>query len=123
MVERIYLQHPARGETVELSTGFSWGACLLGFIWPLMKKMWLVASLMLVADLVIGLIGLAGVTADVLSLLLSVAFAVYCGMKANQWYRRDLERKGYYKGFPVKRKLKRGSLLIGCNAVRVRVRR
>ena len=95
MVERIYLQHPARGETVELSTGFSWGACLLGFIWPLMKKMWLVALLMLVADLVIGLIGLAGVTADVLSLLLSVAFAVYCGMKANQWDRRDLERKGY----------------------------
>jgi len=22
-------------------------------------------------------------------------FAIYCGMNANQWYRRDLERKGY----------------------------
>lgn len=95
MTERIYLQHPARGEMVEVSTGFSWAAFLLGFIWALMKRMWLVALLMLAADLVIGLIGFAGVTADVISLVLSIAFAIYCGINANQWYRRDLERKGY----------------------------
>ncbi|WP_244106599.1 DUF2628 domain-containing protein [Paraburkholderia phenazinium] len=89
------MQHPARGETVEVSTGFSWAAFLLGFIWALMKRMWLVALFMLSADLAIGLIGFAGMTADVISLVLSIAFAVYCGMKANQWYRRDLERKGY----------------------------
>ena len=33
--------------------------------------------------------------ADVISLVLSIVFAIYCGMNANQWYRRDLERKGY----------------------------
>ena len=50
---------------------------------------------LLAVDLAIGLIGFAGVTADVVSLVLSIVFAIYCGMNANQWYRRDLERKGY----------------------------
>jgi hypothetical protein len=95
MRERIYLRHPATDETVEVKTGFSWAAFLLGFVWALMKRMWLVALLMLAADLAIGLIGFAGVTADVISLLLSIVFAIYCGMRGNQWHRRDLERKGY----------------------------
>ena len=95
MAERIYLQHPTKDETVEVSTGFSWSAFLLGFVWALMKRMWLVALVLLAVDLAIGLIGFAGVTADVISLVLSIVFAIYCGMNANQWYRRDLERKGY----------------------------
>ena len=95
MAERIYLQHPTKTETVEVSTGFSWSAFLLGFVWALMKRMWLVALVLLAVDLAIGLIGFAGVTADVVSLVLSIVFAIYCGMNANQWYRRDLERKGY----------------------------
>jgi hypothetical protein len=95
MTERIYLRHPARNETVEIRTGFSWAAFLLGFVWAWMKRMWLVGLLMLVADLAIGLIGFAGLTADVISLALSILFAVYCGMRGNQWHRRDLERKGY----------------------------
>jgi hypothetical protein len=96
MAERIYLQHPTRAETVEVSIGFSWAAFLLGFVWALMKRMWLVALVMLAVDLAIGLIGFAGVSADVISLVLSILFAIYCGMKANEWYRRDLERKGYF---------------------------
>jgi Protein of unknown function (DUF2628) len=95
MTERIYLRHPVRDETIEVKAGFSWPAFLLGFVWALMKRMWLVALLMLAADLAIGLIGFAGVTADVISLVLSIVFAIYCGMRGNQWYRRDLERKGY----------------------------
>lgn len=95
MTERIYLQHPAGDETIAVSTGFSWAACLLGFIWALMKKLWLLAALMLGADLLISLVGLAGTTADVFSLFLSIAFAIYCGMNANEWHRRALERKGY----------------------------
>ena len=89
------MRHPATDETVEVKTGFSWAAFLLGFVWALMKRMWLVALLMLAADLAIGLIGFAGVAADVISLLLSIVFAIYCGMRGNQWHRRDLERKGY----------------------------
>jgi hypothetical protein len=95
MADRIYLQHPTRDETIAVSVGFSWPALLLGFIWALMKRLWGVALFMLAVDLALGLIGLAGVTADLISLVLSIAFAVYCGMRANDWHRRILESKGY----------------------------
>ncbi|HEY1999999.1 DUF2628 domain-containing protein [Paraburkholderia sp.] len=95
MTEQIYLQHPASNERVAVSTGFSWSACLLGFIWALMKRLWLLAVLLLAVDLIITLIGFVGAAADVISLILSIAFAIYCGMNANQWHRRALERKGY----------------------------
>jgi predicted membrane chloride channel (bestrophin family) len=95
MAERIYLRHPARDDTVEVRTGFSWAACFLGFIWALMKRMWLVGALMLAVDLVLSVIGLASVSMDVISFVLSIVFAIYCGMRGNQWHRRDLERKGY----------------------------
>ena len=95
MTDRIYLQHPTRDETVVVSVGFSWPALLLGFIWALMKRLWGVALFMLVVDLALGLIGLAGITADLISLVLSIVFAIYCGMSANDWHRRALERKGY----------------------------
>jgi hypothetical protein len=93
--ERIFLRHPAKDETVEVRTGFSWAAFLLGFIWALMKRMWLVGTLMLAVDLALSFIGFASVSADVVSFVLSIAFAIYCGMRGNQWHRRDLERKGY----------------------------
>ena len=95
MTDRIYLQHPTSDETVAVNTGFSWAAFLLGFVWALMKRLWLLALLMLATNLLIGLIGFAGPTADVISLILSVAFAAYCGMNANKWHRSALERKGY----------------------------
>lgn len=95
MTERIFLRHPAKDETVEVKAGFSWPAFLLGFVWALMKRMWLVGMLMLAADLAIGLIGFAGDAADVISLVLSILFAIYCGMRGNQWHLRDLERRGY----------------------------
>jgi hypothetical protein len=95
MADRIYLRHPVTDETVSVSTGFSWPAFLLGAIWALMKKLWLIALLMLVVELLIGVIGLAGTTADVISFVLSLAFAVFCGMNGNKWHRRAWERKGY----------------------------
>ena len=95
MTDRIYLQHPTRDETVAVSIGFSWPALLLGFIWALMKRLWGVALFMLAVNLALGVIGLAGVTADLISLVLSIVFAIYCGMSANDWHRRALERKGY----------------------------
>jgi hypothetical protein len=95
MADRIYLQHPTRDETIAVSVGFSWPALLLGFIWALMKRLWGVALFMLAAELALGLIGLAGTTAYLVSLLLSIVFAIYCGIRANDWQRSILERKGY----------------------------
>ncbi|RFU43762.1 DUF2628 domain-containing protein [Paraburkholderia sp. DHOC27] len=95
MTERIYLRHPSQDETVAVGIGFSWPALLLGFIWALMKRLWGIAAFMLAVDLALGLIGLAGVSADLISLALSIVFAIYCGMRANDWHRRDLQRRGY----------------------------
>ncbi|MDE1181133.1 DUF2628 domain-containing protein [Paraburkholderia sp.] len=95
MPDRIFLKHPSRDETIAVATGFSWAACLLGFVWALMKRMWLLAALLLVADLLIGFIGLAGESADIASLVLSILFAAFCGMNGNRWHRQALERQGY----------------------------
>lgn len=89
------MQHRSTDETVAVATGFSWPACLLGPFWALMRRLWLVALLMLAVDLLLTVIGLAGMTADLISLVLSVAFAVYCGVNGNKWHRQALERKGF----------------------------
>ncbi|SIT47290.1 conserved membrane hypothetical protein [Paraburkholderia ribeironis] len=95
MGARIYLQHPGHDQTVAVATGFSWGACLLGFIWALSKRMWFAAFVMLAINLMLFGIGLWGATADLIGLLLSILFAVVCGAYGNQWHRWTLEKRGY----------------------------
>ncbi|ASW00989.1 DUF2628 domain-containing protein [Paraburkholderia aromaticivorans] len=95
MGERIYLRYPGKDETVAVATGFSWGACLLGFIWALSKKMWLAAFVMLAVNLLLFCSGLWGETADLIGLVLSVLFGMACGMYGNQWHRWTLEKRGY----------------------------
>ena len=95
MAERIYLQHRVTHETIAVGTGFNWPACLPGPFWAVMRQLWLIALLMLVVDVLLTVIGLAGVTADLARLVLSMAFAAYCGANGNKWYRQALERKGF----------------------------
>jgi hypothetical protein len=95
MADRIYFKHPTSDKTVPVATGFNWPACLLGFIWAFAKKLWTIALLMLLANLIISLIGLMGWGGDVASLMLSLLFAAFCGYNANRWHRRTLERRGY----------------------------
>ncbi|QQC65680.1 DUF2628 domain-containing protein [Paraburkholderia ginsengisoli] len=95
MGARIYLQHPGKNETVAVATGFSWGACLLGFIWALSRKMWFAAFVMLGVSLVLFGMGLWGETADLIGLVLSVLFGVACGAYGNRWHRWTLEQRGY----------------------------
>ena len=58
MSATIYLQYPGKDEAVAVATGFSWGACLLGFIWALSKRMWFAAFVMLAINLILLGIGL-----------------------------------------------------------------
>ncbi|CAG4926437.1 DUF2628 domain-containing protein [Paraburkholderia gardini] len=95
MAERIYLQHRATHETIAVGTGFNWPACLLGPFWAVTRRLWLIVLLMLVVDVLLSVIGLAGVMADLASLVLSIVFAAYCGANGNKWYRQALERKGF----------------------------
>ncbi|MBN3849349.1 MULTISPECIES: DUF2628 domain-containing protein [Burkholderiaceae] len=95
MEARIYLQRPGATETVAVATGFSWGACLLGFIWALSKKMWFAAFVMLAINLILFAFGLWGTTADLIGLVLSVVFGIACGAYGNRWHRWTLEQRGY----------------------------
>ncbi|SMG56270.1 DUF2628 domain-containing protein [Paraburkholderia susongensis] len=95
MGARIYLQRPGAQEPVAVATGFSWGACLLGFIWALSKKMWFAAFVMLAINLILFAMGLWGETADLIGLVLSVLFGVACGAYGNRWHRWTLEQRGY----------------------------
>lgn len=91
----IYLRHPGRDQTVAVATGFSWGACLLGFIWALYRRMWFAAFVMLAINLILFGMGLWGETADLIGLVLTILFAVACGAYGNQWHRWTLEKRGY----------------------------
>ena len=64
----IYLHYPGKDEAVAVASGFSWGACLLGFIWALSKKMWFAAFVMLAINLILFGMGLWGETADLIGL-------------------------------------------------------
>jgi uncharacterized protein DUF2628 len=91
----IYLQHPGQKDAVAVATGFSWGACLLGFIWAMSKKMWFASFVMLAINLILFAMGLWGETADLIGLVLSAAFGFACGAYGNQWHRWTLEKRGY----------------------------
>jgi hypothetical protein len=95
MGERIYLQRPGEGEPVGVASGFSWGACLLGFIWALSKRMWFAAFVMLSVSIILFAMGLWGETADLIGTVLSILFAVGCGAYVNRWHRWTLEKRGY----------------------------
>ncbi|HEY4297030.1 MAG TPA: DUF2628 domain-containing protein [Paraburkholderia sp.] len=91
----IYLQYPGKDETVAVATGFSWGACLLGFIWALARRMWFAAFVMLGISIALFSLGLWGETADLIGTVLSILFAVACGAYGNRWHRWTLEQRGY----------------------------
>lgn len=95
MGERIYLHYPGNDENVAVGTGFSWGACLLGFIWALSKKMWFAAFVMLAVNILFFCAGLWGETADLIGTVLGVLFGIACGVYGNQWHRWTLEKRGY----------------------------
>ncbi|MBC8728955.1 MULTISPECIES: DUF2628 domain-containing protein [Paraburkholderia] len=95
MNARIYLQHPQHKDAIAVATGFSWGACLLGFIWALSKRMWFAAFVMLGINVILLGIGLWGETADLIGFVLSIVFAFACGAYGNRWHRWTLEQRGY----------------------------
>ncbi|WCM24760.1 DUF2628 domain-containing protein [Paraburkholderia bryophila] len=95
MGARIYLHYPGNEETVAVTTGFSWGACLLGFMWALSKKMWFAAFVMLAVSVILFCSGLWGETADWIGTVLGVLFSIGCGVYGNQWHRWTLEKRGY----------------------------
>ncbi|HEY2020814.1 DUF2628 domain-containing protein [Paraburkholderia sp.] len=91
----IYLRRPGDEQAVAVATGFSWGACLLGFIWAFSRRMWFAAFVMLGVNLILFGMGLWGETADLIGFVLTIVFGIACGAYGNRWHRWTLERRGY----------------------------
>ena len=98
---RIYTIHlpsrfgPANADPVILKEGFNWAAAIFTVPWALWHRMWLTATLLLVASAAIGagatLLGLGPESRAALM----VGYAALVGFHANDWRRRSLERKDF----------------------------
>jgi uncharacterized protein DUF2628 len=93
------MQHPTNG-TVEVPPGFSWPAFLLGPIWAMAKRLWLVFGLLILAALPIALIDALSEAQDsialaLLTLVLSIVYMFVCGKYGNIWWQWTLERRGF----------------------------
>lgn len=102
MSRRIYLWRPDTDHVVSVTTGFNWGACLLGPLWAIAKKQWLIFAGLLAGNIALVLVevGLAWVhvprgLATTISLASSLLFAAFCGYNANLWHLRALKKQGY----------------------------
>ncbi|MDO9358861.1 MAG: DUF2628 domain-containing protein [Polaromonas sp.] len=103
----ITLQHPS-GRCVRVSQGFSWPALVLGSVWAVVRRAWLLAAVFLAVDIALWILGGyaagAGNTAGLLAFVLaSIFFAVVRGMYGNRWLMSALRRGGYTPvGSPVR---------------------
>jgi hypothetical protein len=82
-------------EAVFVREGFSWPAFFFVFIWALWRRLWMIAVLLLGASATVGLIGDFAELDPVTDVIIAVAISLLVGWEANDWYRRDLERRGY----------------------------
>lgn len=95
----------ASGATAIVDTGFSWAAFILGPLWAISKRQWLMFLLLCIAQLPFTIVfALAEQKEDTalfaLSLLLALVYMAGCGAFGNRLHRHFLERKGYaFKDF------------------------
>lgn len=99
MASRLYFRN-ASGRTAIVDTGFSWLALLFGPLWAVAKRQWLLFALLCIAQIPSSVIYVLAEQRNdsglfVLSLLVGLIYMVACGVYANRWHRRALERQGY----------------------------
>ena len=95
----VEMRHPTRG-TVEIPLGFSWPALVLGPLWALVKRLWMVFLLLVLGLVAITIVQLyaetsLNVTLILISLALSAVYMYACGKYGNAWWRWTLEQRGY----------------------------
>ena len=74
----------AMGEIEVVKDGFSWPAFFFSWIWGFIAKLWVHASIMLVATLV--LVSVPGA---------AVIVGIIAGFKGNEWRRDNLQQRGF----------------------------
>jgi hypothetical protein len=99
MKRTLVMLHP-KSRMRHVNIGFCWSALLLGPLWTLGNRLWLVSLLLLVALVFIVFIGeyaLAqqSLALSVVALVFGVAYMYLCGRYGNAWRCWTLERRGY----------------------------
>jgi hypothetical protein len=95
----VVFEHPTKGK-IEVPVGFSWPACLLGPIWAIAKRLWLVCFLLVLTSLPFALVDLSvsdrkGIALTLVTLMLSFVYMYICGKFGNAWWRWTLKRRGF----------------------------
>ena len=91
------------GEIVKVKVGFSWQAFFVGSLKAMMRRTWLLATLVLLGYLMYSYMGDAFTessrTVALLLVLLGLYFLymVFCGVYANRWLIASLLRRGFRK--------------------------
>jgi len=92
-------KHPSLGAEA-VKVGFSWPAAFFIFIWMLVKKLWTLAGLWILAYTVLTIIqdyaiksGSAG--AILMVLAAHLALALIPAFKGNEWRIKNLTRRGF----------------------------
>lgn len=100
MALRVYTVHlpPASandGAPILVKEGFSWPAFVLGPIWTLWQRLWLVSTFLIAFYIALGA-GLDALALDeITKSLISLTVHVLIGLSAADWRRAGLRRRGY----------------------------
>jgi hypothetical protein len=81
-------------DTRAVKDGFSWPAFIFSFVWALWHRLWLIAAAIIGFEFAAGLAIEASGVGIVTQTAASLAVALVVGWVANDFVRRDLERRG-----------------------------
>ncbi len=92
-------KHPVLGYRA-VKQGFSWPALFFSVLWAFVKGIWglglvIFGVLLLLHLFRWALIGEVGDEGAALVYVLIAGVIIYVGFKANDWWRRDLENRGF----------------------------
>ena len=93
----VYQSPDARGETdlVFIKDGFCWPALILPVLWPLFRKLWLVAFAIVVLFVALSVLVEAGLLAPFAGSVIEAAIAVIVAFEGNNLRRWTLQRRGW----------------------------
>jgi hypothetical protein len=99
MARTLVMLHP-RQQLQHIEIGFCWPASLLGPLWALANRLWLIGLLLLSALIQISIVAQAAVeyrdeALSALTMALTLAYLYLCGRYGNAMRRWTLERRGY----------------------------
>jgi len=78
-----------------IKEGFSWQAAFLGFFLAFYRKMWIPGFILLAVNLFLSILQMNDYISAGIIQPLRVGFMIFVGCNFNDWYRYDLEKRGY----------------------------